>query len=398
MPRKKKTIEAPEVLVDAAEQKEPVANADSSDTEETVDSIMTTEQESTGEDSKDLDETSIQDELWAIEATSKPEKAESNEEADDVEDDQASDNTDSVRSEEVYVSPISDKMLTLMESAIFRREILTGELVGVRRTRRGIVASVIYNDDANSLNFDSVTVQINADDMGLNEKAIEGFIRERARGRGERVSPSIIRRRKFYYQATMLNAMLGAVIDFIPTSIHEETKTVIGNRELAMKQRRNMVPSNSQNRIVQSRVLRVNPVQLIVEVFGYEVTMSPSQVTPMAVDFTKFFTPGDRFRVRIVEMKENGPVVVAPGLNRVDIERRIMEYKKGDIVKGQIYFYFPRNGKLLARLPNGCRAEIYYEASTLRTNPHVGDNVRLTVTGYSRSKTSVRCHINSIIA
>lgn len=306
-------------------------------------------------------------------------------------------------SAEEYV--MSNQFISLFEGAIYRRTVLTGELTGVERTRLGVVAKVSYNGNTEGLRYDSATVMIQADNMGLDENAIRSHIMNRANKAGIKLSDESYAQQKLNLQYRLINNMLGAKIDFIPTELLSDSKIVIGDRVAAMNRkkrdfrptRNNPIPLIGVGDRQLARVLRVNSRFLVVEVSGYEVLMSPYQITPMAIDIPEQFSVGDSLPVIITKVTEEGISVVGSEANRVDVKRKVREYKYNEQVVGKIYFHNPRTGKFYIKMPNGCRGVAYHDKSVVYHNPKVGDRVRVKITGYTPSGDTVKCKINSVI-
>lgn len=387
MPRKK-AVKEEKPLENEAEQKVDIEQQKAEvETEATADVEMSEEE---------LDENAndgIEDEMSQIDASNEKAEKEKGADAVDVEDEPV----------EEYV--ISNRMISLIESAIYNHERLTGMLYGVERSKVGIIANVIYNGNSDNLDFDSVTVKIAADEMGLDDKGIENHIRARARRRGVRLTPSLFEREKRRMQYGLLNNMLGAKVDFIPSELISESHIVTGSRKAAMLQKRryifptsrNSMPTIGVNSRENARVIRVNAISMVVEVSGIETVMRASDVSPFAIDLTEKFKPGDNIRVIIQKITEDGITVISTASNKVDVKRRIQEYKIGSICIGDIYYHNGVTGKYFIKLPNGCRGLSYYEKSILHTNPKTGDRVRFRVTGYAPSGRVVRCRILGVM-
>lgn len=369
--------------------KKSVASEEIAD-EERVEEVS---QESDAELNNSTESTNIEEVTFEDEISSIDEKGK------DDADDFLSDSVDKTE----YI--ISNKMLSLIESAIYRKMRLTGILVGVERTRNGIVANAIFNSDSDDLLYDSVTVKISAENMGIDNKAIEKHIRQQARKMGVEMTPELFENRKRKLQFELLSTMLGAKIDFVPYLVDTETNAVVASRVEAMNQKRRFIVPSEDNPMPSlgvgdreiARIIRVSPVALVVEVSGFEVTMNASQITPMAINLSQRFKVGDSIRVIIKEVRKNGLTVISTVAERVDAKRKIHEYKQGTITMGTVYHRDLRTGKYYLRMPNGCRGICYFEKSVLRTNPRVGDNVRVFVTGYTPSGTAVRCQIRAVM-
>lgn len=391
MPRKKAVKEEPleeeAVKTEEVEQDVEAVQAETSEAEaaaETVDA------------ENELDENAgeaVEDEMSKIDEANEKAEKEQGAEAVDAEDEPV----------EEYV--ISDRMMTLFESAIYNKEILTGMLFGVERTSKGIVANVIYNgNNEDNLLFDSVTVKISAEEMGLDNAGIERHIRSRAARRGLNPSPSVFEREKRRLQRGLLSNMLGAKVDFIPNAIFSDRNVVTASRAKAMERRRrnvfpssrNAMPTIGVNSKINARIIRVTPISMVVEATGFETVLNASQVTPMAIDLTARFKPGDSLPVTIQKVTEDSISVVATAVNKVDVKRRVREHKIGSICIGKVYYHNGNNGKYFIQLPNGCRGLSYYEKSILHLNPKTGDTVRFRVTGYTPNGRVVRCRILGI--
>ena len=292
------------------------------------------------------------------------------------------------------------EMYTLFNGAQFSGTVLTGRLTGVERTPLGIVAGVSYNKNDGTLNnLNGVSVKINADNMGLRMDLIRRGITERNERNGLHPSEAMFEAQVRNYQFRFLRRMLGAKIDFITESIIEEANIVVGNREKAMElQRANFTVQRGRERarygkgdVILSRVLRVADNALIVEVSGYEVAMTIRQVTPMAVILTESFKPGDSFPVVIRDINDEGISVIGAQGARIDIARKVHEYRYGSVVLAEVISIY--RGVYHLRMPNGCRGAIFFNKSMLRARLRVGEMVTVIVVGFSMTDDAVKCEL-----
>ena len=292
------------------------------------------------------------------------------------------------------------EMYTLFNGAQFSGTVLTGRLTWVERTPLGIVAGVSYNKNDGTLNnLNGVSVKINADNMGLRMDLIRRGITERNERNGLHPSEAMFEAQVRNYQFRFLRRMLGAKIDFITESIIEEANIVVGNREKAMElQRANFTVQRGRERarygkgdVILSRVLRVADNALIVEVSGYEVAMTIRQVTPMAVILTESFKPGDSFPVVIRDISDEGISVIGAQGARIDIARKVHEYRYGSVVLAEVISIY--RGVYHLRMPNGCRGAIFFNKSMLRARLRVGDMVTVIVVGFSMTDAAVKCKL-----
>lgn len=347
-------------------------------------------------DEKELDENAgdaIEEEMSKIDASNEKVEQEKGAQALDEEDEPV----------EEYI--ISGPMLSLIESAIYNHERLTGYLSGIERSRAGIIANVVYNGNSDSLQDDCVTVKISAEEMGLDDKRIENHIRARAGRRGVNLTPALFEREKRRLQYGLLNNMLGAKVDFVPREVFADSHIIVGSRKAAMLQKRKYILPTARNAMPQigvssrenARVIRVTPISMVVEVSGVETVMNPTQVTPMAVDLTERFKPGDSIRVIIQKVTEDSVIVTSTYADKFDVKGRVREYKLGSINIGTIYYHDSRHGKYFIKMPNGSRGLSYYEKSVLHANPKTGDTVRCRVTGYTPNGKVVRCRILGVL-
>ena len=292
------------------------------------------------------------------------------------------------------------EMFTLFSGAQYSGTVLTGRLTGVERTPLGIVAGVSYNKNDGTLNnLNGVSVKINADNMGLRMDLIRRGIAERNERNGLHPSEAMFEAQVRNYQFRFLRRMLGAKIDFITESIIEEANTVVGNREKAMElQRENFSVQRGRERarygkgdVILSRVLRVANNALVVEASGYEVAMTMRQVTPMAVILTESFKPGDSFPVVITDVSNNGISVIGAQGARMDIARKVHEFRYGSVVLAEVISIY--RGVYHLRMPNGCRGAIFFNKSMLRNKLRVGDMVTVIVVGFSMTDDAVKCEL-----
>lgn len=298
---------------------------------------------------------------------------------------------------------MSDRMISLFDNAIFKKLVLTGVLTSVMSTDYGIIAKVSYNanyGEGSQINQDSATVIIRADDMGFNNDVIMSYIRRKARGYD--ISASELEKQKMLRQYQLLRNMLGATIDFIPSQYIADSKIVIGDRVAAMKRRRRNfkpnkvdgVPRIREGTRLRARVLRTTSRIMVVDVSGYEVAMNARQISPMAVDIPSQFKPGDRIDITVRKIDGDNIIVAGTqGLN-VDIKTKIHEYKITERAIAEVITISP-SGRYRLRMPNGCLAISYYTKSILYRNPHIGEQVNVIVTGFSKNNDYVRCTIKA---
>ena len=312
-----------------------------------------------------------------------------------------------VSDEAVYFASVNNQsqgmtreMFTLFNGAQYSGAVLTGRLTGVERTPLGIVAGVSYNKNDGTLNnLNGVSVKINADNMGLRMDLIRRGIAERNERNGLHPSEAMFEAQVRNYQFRFLRRMLGAKIDFITESIIEEANTVVGNREKAMKlQRANFTVQRGRERarygkgdVILSRVLRVADNALVVEASGYEVAMTIRKVTPMAVILTESFKPGDSFPVVVTDVSDKGISVIGAQGARMDIARKVHEYRYGSVVLAEVINIY--RGVYHLRMPNGCRGAIFFNKTMLRNRLKVGDMVTVVVVGFSMTDDAVKCEL-----
>lgn len=351
------------------------------------------------------EEETFYDELDTLEAMKKPSENENDEES-PSEDSQPPEEETEESVEKVRMYSLSNKMRILMNSAIYNREIMTGELVSVVNIKgRGVIATVIYNGSSDDLRFDSATVKIPAENMGIDLDAINNYIKRSFIRRKIHLTPSTFRIQQRHLQYVLLSSMLGAKVDFIPTEINEDTNAIIGNRKMAMEVRRkdlfptryHPVPQYQVGSRYRARILRVTPISLVVDVSGFEVTMNAAQITPMAVDISEHFKVGDSIWVIIREITDKGVTVISSDANSVDVRVKVNEYRLNEVVKARVYYHNPRTGMYYIRMPNGCRGLVYFTKSSFYYNPRVGDNVRVRVVGRTPNGNAVRCQIKGVI-
>lgn len=270
------------------------------------------------------------------------------------------------------------EMYTLFSGAKYSGIVLTGRLTGVERIPLGVIANISYNKNDGTLNnANGVTVKINADFMGLRMDLIRRGIEERNERNHLHPSETMFEMQVRNYQFRFLRRMLGAKIDFVTEDIIEVANTVVGNREKAIQiQRTNFVPARGRERarygkgdVILSRVLRVSDSALVVEASGYETALTLRQVTPMAVNLTASFKPGDNFPVVVTEVSESGVSVIGAQGARINIAQKVHEYRYGAVVLAEVINI--NRGVYHLRMPNGCRGAIFFNKAMLRTRVRV---------------------------
>jgi len=293
------------------------------------------------------------------------------------------------------------EMYTLFSGAKYSGIVLTGRLTGVERIPLGVIANISYNKNDGTLNnANGVTVKINADFMGLRMDLIRRGIEERNERNHLYPSEAMFETQVRNYQFRFLRRMLGAKIDFVTEDIIEDANTVVGNREKAMQiQRTNFIPARGRERarygkgdVILSRVLRVSDSALVVEASGYETALTLRQVTPMAVNLTATFKPGDNFPVVVTDISESGISVIGAQGARINIAQKVHEYRYGAVVLAEVINI--NRGVYHLRMPNGCRGAIFFNKAMLRTRVRVGDMVSVIVIGFSMNDDAVKCELS----
>lgn len=312
--------------------------------------------------------------------------------------------TEAAETEETYSSVsvdnrsvMSERMAVLFNGAAYQKEILTGTLTGANIKKYGCVATVTYKGDR-----ESITVQIQADKMGLDNVSIRNKAMQYIRQNN--LPESQLERQIVREQRTMLTNMLGAKVDFIPLDVLRDMGVVIGDRQAAMERKRqnfspsryNAAPLIKAGYRGMARILMVTQKYLLVELSGYVGTMRIAEVSPMAMDLKDEFRTGEDLPVTVVKI-ENGKVYMrgTRGLE-VNYEAKIREYHKGDRVYCEVIRVNYRTGHYYLAMPNGSRGIAYYSKSEITNPPKEGDFVYALVVGRTQDGRAVRLDLRKI--
>lgn len=304
---------------------------------------------------------------------------------------------------------MSESMYHLFNDAQYRGKRLTGRIVGKENTKLGTVAYVSYNPEMGN----TTQVIIAAENMGLDEKYIDRRAKAEMKQKtfsSEEEKETVYSRNCNKIRSAIISSMIGVKVDFIiegPDKILRERNIVIGNRTLAMEQKkesflkrfkRQAPDSPHVGTIGLARILATNFRYLQVEFEGFVVNLSPREVTPLAVHLKKDFKVGDNLRVSVTKITENG-ISLRGATANIDITKRISQYHKGQEVLAIIYYINFDTGRFYLKLPDGCRGIAYYNKTTLRMifkdGVKEGDEVISIVTGYSVHRDAVRCSIKT---
>lgn len=199
--------------------------------------------------------------------------------------------------------------------------------------------------------------------------------------------------------------MIGAYIEFI--AVDYVDGAVIGDRIAAMQERRKAFVPTRYKRLPEmrvgsrgvARIIRNKSTFIEVEFSGYEVRMTPYQISLLAINMNEY-TVGKRFEAIVSDISDDFSKISLIGAagHSSSCEQLYNQYSVGTIVIAEVVGYRELQKKKFAfilRLPNGCRGYAYDDINTLRRRPRVGDEIKVKIKNVTESRVfrAIKCEL-----
>lgn len=197
---------------------------------------------------------------------------------------------------------------------------------------------------------------------------------------------------------TRINAMIGAVVEFIITGVVRETDMIVGSRTKAMEILRNRyyIPADRSRRaqihagrLVQSRIMAVTPYTLLLDIFGAECRINRQEVKwEWTASLTEDYTVGDILTVKIESVEIEGTTVKVSATGKTGDNPDIANLRYTPVNSmqlGEVTSY--ANGVYFIRLYAGVNAVAHIITGDKGCG--VGDKVKLRVTSFNRNAGTV---------
>lgn len=299
---------------------------------------------------------------------------------------------------------LSQELFSVMENAILNANVLWGTLSSVTYTELGPFALVVFEGNENV--NDTAIVHIGVDDMGITpEDVLYRSVISEARRYGKTLTDEQIKRQIAKKQFSIIKKMIGARVPFVPVRLLEDTNFIIGSRKKAMKILRynfkprgvNLYPKYRVGSKGVANVIRVYFNYIVVEFSGYEVVMSPRQITPYAVNVAEDFHVGDTLNVVVRKVTENAISLMGTAHIKANIAKKVQNYRRNSVTCGVVYFLNKKTGTYLLKLPDKVQGVAHCTPSALYNQPRIGDEVRCFVLGPTKNKDAVNVYIKGVI-
>lgn len=148
-----------------------------------------------------------------------------------------------------------------------------------------------------------------------------------------------------------------------------------------------------------ARIIRNKSTFIEVEFSGYEVRMTPYQISLLAINMNEY-TVGKRFEAIVSDISDDFSKISLIGAagHSSSCEQLYNQYRVGTIVIAEVVGYRELQKKKFAfilRLPNGCRGYAYDDINTLRRRPRVGDEIKVKIKNVTESRVfrAIKCEL-----
>lgn len=187
----------------------------------------------------------------------------------------------------------------------------------------------------------------------------------------------------------LMNASLGAEVDFMVKVVDEEQKLAIASRKEAMKRISQDMYFRKQNdeyliqegAVLEARVFRSMVSGIIVEAFGKEVYIPPKELSYSRVhDARKLHSPGERVMVKVLSInRKDNDVTLSLSVKQASdnpLAKIIEQYNVGDMYTGIVTMIDGKN--VFIRLDGGIDVLCKYPDYGL--NPVIDSEVVVRIT------------------
>lgn len=289
-----------------------------------------------------------------------------------------------------------------VQSLIFNKQIIKARIDGIEKSKHGYFANC-------TLRTRLGTIPVKIADSNLVEniesKALANF--NRVVAKNDRVEVNNAQREKIMqrWKIKRLNEMIGAYIEFV--AVDYVDGAIIGNRIAAMQTRRKAFLPTRYKRLPEmrvgsrgvARIIRSKSTFIEVEFSGYEVRMTPYQISLLAINLEEY-SVGKRFEAVVSDINDDFSKISLIGAagHSSSCESLYNQYRTGTIVIAEVIGYRElqqRKFAFILRLPNGCRGYAYDDINTLRRRPRVGDEIKVKIKNVTESRVfrAIKCEL-----
>lgn len=298
---------------------------------------------------------------------------------------------------------ITDRLIEQgVQSLIFNKQIIKARIDGIEKSKHGYFANC-------TLRTRLGTIPVKIADSNLVEniesKALANF--NRVVAKNDRVEVNNAQREKIMqrWKIKRLNEMIGAYIEFV--AVDYVDGAIIGNRIAAMQTRRKAFLPTRYKRLPEmrvgsrgvARIIRSKSTFIEVEFSGYEVRMTPYQISLLAINLEEY-SVGKRFEAVVSDINDDFSKISLIGAagHSSSCESLYNQYRTGTIVIAEVIGYRElqqRKFAFILRLPNGCRGYAYDDINTLRRRPNIGDEIKAKIKNISENRVfrAIKCDL-----
>lgn len=298
---------------------------------------------------------------------------------------------------------ITDRLIEQgVQSLIFNKQIIKARIDGIEKSKHGYFANC-------TLRTRLGTIPVKIADSNLVEniesKALANF--NRVVAKNDRVEVNNAQREKIMqrWKIKRLNEMIGAYIEFV--AVDYVDGAIIGNRIAAMQTRRKAFLPTRYKRLPEmrvgsrgvARIIRSKSTFIEVEFSGYEVRMTPYQISLLAINLEEY-SVGKRFEAVVSDINDDFSKISLIGAagHSSSCESLYNQYRTGTIVIAEVIGYRElqqRKFAFILRLPNGCRGYAYDDINTLRRRPNIGDEIKVKIKNISENRVfrAIKCDL-----
>lgn len=289
-----------------------------------------------------------------------------------------------------------------VQSIIYNKQIIKARIDGIEKSRHGYFANCTLRT-----RLGTIPVKIADSNLieNIEEKALANF--NRIVNKNERSDVNAAQKEKLIqrWKIKRLNELIGAYIEFIAVGYVDGS--VIGDRIAAMQERRKAFVPTRYKRLPEmrvgsrgvARIIRNKSTFIEVEFSGYEVRMTPYQISLLAINMNEY-TVGKRFEAIVSDISDDFSKISLIGAagHSSSCEQLYNQYRVGTIVIAEVVGYRELQKKKFAfilRLPNGCRGYAYDDINTLRRRPRVGDEIKVKIKNVTESRVfrAIKCEL-----
>lgn len=291
-----------------------------------------------------------------------------------------------------------------VESLIYKKQIIKARIDGVEKSKHGYFINCSLKTRLGILPVRIADINVIEN---LEDKSLQAYYRAVGKSDRGQLTKEQIRKIRNRWTVSRLKDMIGAYIEFI--AIDYVDGSIVGSRTAAMQERRKaFVPTRNKKfpdmRVGSrgiARIIRQRSNFIEVEFCGYEVKMSPYQISLLAIDLNDY-TVGKRFEAVVTDISDDFSKIYLIGAkgHSLNYDNLYKQYSVGTTLMADIIGYrklWNTNFAFILRLPNGCRGYAFDNFYTLRRRPQVGDSIRVTVknTTENRNFKAIKCEIST---